>query len=129
IDAHVDTGWDAYAPMRGELALATDELTWMELLSPDIVEPSGKLDGRITLAGTRAQPACGGQAHLSSFNSELPALAITLSNGDVRMDAQADGSARIHGNLKSGEGTLNLDGTLGWRGTDTPLVLNVRGKN
>ncbi|HVR82188.1 MAG TPA: translocation/assembly module TamB domain-containing protein [Luteimonas sp.] len=129
IDAHIDTGWDEYAPLRGEIALNTDELTWMELLSPDIVEPTGKLDGRITLAGTRAQPALGGQAHLSNFDTELPALAITLSNGDVRMDAQPDGSARIHGSLRSGDGTLNLDGTLGWRGTDTPLVLNVRGKN
>ncbi|MFS8063556.1 MAG: translocation/assembly module TamB domain-containing protein [Luteimonas sp.] len=129
IDAHVDTGWDAYAPLRGEIALNTDELTWMELLSPDIVEPTGKLDGRVTLAGTRAQPALGGQAQLSDFSTELPALAITVSNGDVRMDAQPDGSARIHGSLKSGEGTLNLDGTLGWRGDDTPLVLNVRGNN
>ena len=129
IDAHVDTGWDAYAPLRGEIALDTDELTWMELLSPDIVEPTGKLDGHVTLAGTRAQPSLGGQAQLSNFSTELPALAITVSNGDVRMDAQPDGSARIHGSLKSGEGTLNLDGTLGWRGDDTPLVLNVRGDN
>jgi translocation and assembly module TamB len=129
IDAHVDTGWDAYAPLRGEIALDTDELTWMELLSPDIVEPTGKLAGHVTLAGTRAQPVLGGQAQLSGFSTELPALAITVSNGDVRMDAQADGSARIHGSLKSGEGTLNLDGTLGWRGDDTPLVLNVRGSN
>jgi translocation and assembly module TamB len=129
IDAHVDTGWDAYAPLRGEIALNTDELTWMELLSPDIVEPTGKLAGHVTLAGTRAQPALGGEAHLSDFSTELPALAITVGNGDVRMEAQPDGSARIHGSLKSGEGTLNLDGTLGWRGDDTPLVLNVRGSN
>jgi translocation and assembly module TamB len=129
IDAHVDTGWDAYAPLRGEIALNTDELTWMELLSPDIVEPTGKLAGHVTLAGTRAQPVLGGQAQLADFSTELPALAITVSNGDVRMDAQPDGSARIHGSLKSGEGTLNLDGTLGWRGDDTPLVLTVRGSN
>jgi translocation and assembly module TamB len=129
IDAHVASGWDAYAPLSGEIALNTDELTWMELLSPDIVEPTGKLEGHVTLAGSRAQPALGGDAHLSAFNTELPALAITLSDGDVRMDAQADGSARIHGSLRSGEGTLNLDGTLGWRGDGTPLVLNVRGSN
>jgi translocation and assembly module TamB len=101
----------------------------MELLSPDIVEPTGKLAGHVTLAGTRAQPVLGGQAQLADFSTELPALAITVSNGDVRMDAQPDGSARIHGSLKSGEGTLNLDGTLGWRGDDTPLVLTVRGSN
>jgi len=129
VDARIDTGWDAYAPLSGDVALNTDELTWMELLSPDIVEPTGRLDGRITLGGTRAQPALGGQAHLANFSTELPALAIVLQQGDVRLDAQADGSARIHGSVRSGEGTLNVDGTLGWRGDDTPLVLNVTGRN
>ncbi|MEO6366317.1 MAG: translocation/assembly module TamB domain-containing protein, partial [Luteimonas sp.] len=129
IDARIATGWDAYAPLSGDIALDTDELTWMELLSPDIVDPQGQLNGRITLGGTRAQPALGGQAQLSRFRTELPALAITLTDGNVRMDAQADGSARITGSLRSGEGTLTLDGMLGWRGESTPLVLNVRGKN
>nr|WP_255746377.1 translocation/assembly module TamB domain-containing protein [Lysobacter sp. CFH 32150] len=129
VDARISTGWDEYAPLAGEVALNTDELTWMELFSPDIVEPKGRLDGRIALGGTRAQPTLGGQAHLSEFNTELPALAITLQQGDVRLDAQPDGSARIRGSLKSGDGTLNLDGTLGWYGNDTPLVLNVRGAN
>ena len=129
VDAHIATGWDEYAPLSGEIALATDELTWMELLSPDIVEPTGRLDGRIVLAGTRRQPSLGGDAHLSGFSTELPALAITLHDGDVRLDAQPDGTARISGSLKSGEGTLNLDGSLGWQGDDTPLVLNVRGSN
>ena len=129
IDARIATGWDGYAPLSGEVVLDTDELTWMELLSPDIVEPTGRLDGRIALGGSRAQPSLGGQAHLSGFTTELPALAITLRDGDVRMTAQSDGTSRISGSLRSGDGTLNLDGTLGWRGDDTPLVLNVRGSN
>lgn len=134
IDAHVDTGWDAYTPLRGEIAFASDELTWMELLSPDIVAPTGLLDGRLTLAGTRAQPSLGGQARLSDFNTELPALAIRVSDGEVRMEAQPDGSARIQGSLHSGAGTLTLDGSLGWRrdlgsGLSPTLVLNVRGNN
>ena len=36
----------------------------------------GRLDGRIALAGTRAQPALGGQARLSDFRAEFPALAL-----------------------------------------------------
>lgn len=127
IDADVTTGWDAYSPLSGEIAASTDEITWMELFSPDIVEPQGKLDGRILLSGTRAQPLLGGQARLSQFTTELPALAITLRDGDLRLDAQPDGSARIAGSVRSGEGTLRIDGSLGWRGDDTPLLLNLRG--
>src|SRR5690606_22731764 len=71
----------------------------------------------------------GGNAQLSDFATEIPALAIHPSNGNVRLDALPDGSARISGSIQSGEGTLEIDGSLGWRGDDTPLVLNVRGSN
>ncbi|KRD31388.1 pathogenicity protein [Lysobacter sp. Root916] len=129
LDARIATGWDAYSPLEGDIALNTDELTWVELFSPDIVEPKGKLDGRIGLSGTRDAPRLSGQARLSEFSTELPALAIALQDGDVRLDAQPDGTARIVGRVRSGEGTLNIDGSLGWQGDDTPLVLNLRGKN
>jgi translocation and assembly module TamB len=133
VDAQVATGWDAYAPLQGELGFSTDALTWMELLSPDIVDPTGHLQGRVTLGGTRAQPALGGQAQLSAFRTEVPSLAITLRDGDLRLQAQPDGSARIDGRLRSGDGVLTVDGTLGWRSAagapSAPLVLNVRGDN
>ncbi|NUS39049.1 MAG: translocation/assembly module TamB, partial [Lysobacter sp.] len=129
VDAHLSTGWDAYAPLSGTLSLRTDALTWMELLSPDIVAPTGTLDARLGLGGTRAAPTLGGQAHLARFRTELPALAITLDDGDLRLDALPDGSARLRGSLRSGEGTLALDGTLGWRNSESPLQLSVRGRN
>nr|WP_166211231.1 translocation/assembly module TamB domain-containing protein [Lysobacter telluris] len=133
IDAQVATGWDAYARLQGQLGFSTDALTWMELLSPDIVDPAGRLQGHVTLGGTRAQPVLGGQAQLSGFHTEVPALALTLRDGNLRLQAQADGRARIDGRLRSGDGVLTVDGTLGWRGTagtpSAPLVLRVRGNN
>ena len=129
IDARVATGWDEFAPLSGEVKVNTDELTWMELFSPDIVEPTGKLDADLRLAGTRAAPVVGGEGHLQQFATELPALGIALSDGDLRMQAQADGNARILGRVRSGDGVLNVDGTLGWRSQDAPLVLNLRGEN
>lgn len=129
VDARIATGWDAYAPLAGEIGIDTDELTWMELFSPDIVEPKGRLEGRVTLAGTRAQPRLGGNAHLTGFTTELPALAILLQDGDVRLDALPDGTARIAGSVRSGDGVLNINGSLGWQGNDTPLVLALKGDN
>jgi translocation and assembly module TamB len=129
LQARLATGWDAYAPLSGEIALDTDELTWMELFSPDIVDPTGKLAGHVTLGGTRAAPTIGGSARLTQFATEIPALAIAPHDGDVRLDAMPDGTARIAGTLVSGDGTLRVDGTLGWRGGDTPLVLAISGRN
>ncbi|MFS8136784.1 MAG: translocation/assembly module TamB domain-containing protein [Thermomonas sp.] len=129
LDARIATGWDAYAPLEGQLRLNTDELTWLELLSPDIVQPTGNLDVNVRLSGTRAQPMIGGEGHLTHFATELPALGIAVQDGDVRLQAQPDGTAKIVGNLRSGDGVLNVDGTLGWRDQTTPLVLNLRGKD
>ena len=134
IDAQVTTGWDVAAPLSGRISLDTDELTWMEMFSPDIVEPTGRLSGDIALGGTRAQPRIGGQAQLSDFSTEIPSLAITLHNGNVQLQALPDGTARISGSVRSSSaagnpdsGVLTVDGSLGWRGNDTPLVLNLRG--
>jgi len=134
IDASIATGWDAYAPLAGEVRIATNELTWMELFSPDIVEPTGRLDANLRLAGTRAQPVIGGEGRLQSFATELPALGIVLRDGNLRMVAQADGNARIVGRVRSGDGVLDVEGTLVWRnqagtGQGAPLVLNLRGKD
>ena len=109
--------------------MSTDALTWMELFSPDIVEPTGKLDADLRLASTRAAPVVGGEGHLQDFATELPSLGIALHEGDLRMQAQPDGNARIVVRVRSGDGVLNVDGTLGWRNQDTPLVLNLRGEN
>jgi len=66
----------------------------------------------------------------------LPALAIDISDGNARLQALPDGSARIDGSLRTGPsggaagtGVLHVDGSLGWRGRDTPLVLDVRGND
>ncbi len=129
IRAEVSNGWDAYSPLSGSLVANVEDLTFVELFSPDIVEPSGRLTADITLGGTRAQPSIGGNARLTDFSTELPSLAIALEDGDVALDALPDGTARIAGSVRSGEGTLNIDGSLGWRGDDTPLVINLRGEN
>lgn len=129
VQGRVAMGWAAHAPLSGNVAIDTDELTWMELLSPDIVEPHGRLSGRITLAGTRLAPVLGGQARLTGFTTELPALGIALTQGEATLDALPDGSARIAGRVRSGEGVLTVDGRLGWRGTGAPLQLNLRGHN
>ena len=75
------------------------------------MDPKGTLDARITLGGTRARPQLGGQARLTKFSTEIPSLAIVLEDGDVRLEALPDGTARIAGQIRSGEGTLRVDGT------------------
>jgi len=129
VEARLDTGWDAYAPLSGRLTARTDQLTWMELLSPDIVEPQGRLDADLRFAGTRGGPAFAGSATLSAFRADLPALGTGLREGQVRLDADDGGTARIAGSAQVGEGTLRVDGTYDWRSPEAPLLLAVTGQN
>lgn len=131
LDARLATGWDAYAPLSGEVAFNINDLIWMELFSPDIVEPKGRLDGRINLAGTRDQPRLGGRAELSDFTTELPSLGIVLHDGRAVLAARDDGTASISGQVRSGNGdggVLAIDGTLGWQDDAPPLELRIHGE-
>lgn len=129
VDAQISTGWDSYAPLAGDLRINTSQIFWLELFSPDLVRPQGKIDGHITLAGTRAEPLLGGQASLTEFRGEMPAMGITLTDGSARLVALPDGNARIEATVRSGEGAINVLGSLGWRDTTSPLLLTVKGEN
>jgi translocation and assembly module TamB len=100
VDAQLASGWNADSALVGTVAIATTQIGWLELFSPDIVAPSGRLEGHLQLGGTRAHPRLGGDAQLSAFRAEVPALGITLRDGQLRMDAQPDGNARLSGQVE-----------------------------
>jgi len=129
IDAQLASGWAADSALSGTVALATSRVGWLELFSPDIVAPTGHVEGHLQLGGTRAHPRLGGDATLSNFQTEVPALGLTLREGSLRMSAQPDGNARLEGQVRSGEGVLHVDGTLGWGQETNPLQVHVTGKN
>ena len=129
VSARVDTGWDEFAPLSGNIDVDMRDLSWLEIFVPDIVDPSGTLEGNILLAGTRGNPGLGGNAQLANLHAEVPAYGLVLSQGNLSLRAQGDGNARLSGSVRSGDGILNINGTLGWRGQDTPVVLNINGNN
>lgn len=129
VNAKVQTGWDAAAPLNGELYLNMARLYWLELFSPDIVRPTGLIEGHVSLRGTRSQPSLGGEATLTDFKGEFPALGLTFEQGKGSFTAQPDGSARITAQANSGKGTLYVDGGLSWFGDAQPLQLNIHGEN
>ncbi|GAB3066964.1 translocation/assembly module TamB domain-containing protein [Stenotrophomonas tumulicola] len=129
VNARVQTGWDANAPLNGELYLNMARLYWLELFSPDIVRPTGLIEGHVSLRGTRGQPSLGGEARLSDFTGEFPALGLNFEQGKGSFVAQPDGSAKIAAQANSGQGTLYVDGGLSWFGDAQPLQLNIHGEN
>lgn len=128
VDARVATGWSDSSPLVGDVYLNMSRLYWLELFSADLVRPTGLLEGHVSLRGERGQPQIGGQAKLSNFAGEFPAMGLNLSEGSGELVAQADGSARIRASVKTGgAGALRVDGGLSLFGQEQPLQLDITG--
>ena len=129
VDATFNTGWEPYSPLTGELYTYISQLFWLELFSPDLVRPRGVVRGHMSVRGTRETPLMAGQLLLEDFQGELPALGLSLTDGQGSLDAQPDGSARLSASVSSGGGKLNVDGSLSWFGQATPLQLDIHGRD
>lgn len=110
VDGHFEGPRDVDGPLSGELTLEVAQLAWLELFSPDLAAPSGRLRGRFDLVGSRAAPRVSGQLTLQDFAGELPALGIALRNSSVHVSAVGDDMLTISARLDSGEGVLQVDG-------------------
>ena len=129
VDARVATGWSDSSPLVGDIHLNMSRLYWLELFSADLVRPTGLLEGHVSLRGVRGQPQIGGQAKLSNFAGEFPALGLNLTEGSGGLVAQPDGSARIQASVNTGgTGALRVDGGLSLFGQEQPLQLNITGE-
>lgn len=129
VSARVRTGLADTAALSGDLTLDVRDLTWIELFSEDIAAPTGRLQGQLLLAGSRRQPQLSGKAQLQPFSAELPALGVKLAEGAFTLVGNADGTTRLVGSVRSGEGVLAVDGSLNFRDAAAPLQLGLRGAN
>jgi translocation and assembly module TamB len=129
ISGELQTGLDQFAALKGKLLLDVHELTWLELSSPDMADPKGRLTGQIFLSGNRNAPKINGDAHLTQFSAELPALGIKMTEGDITLRGEPGGQARLKGVLSSGKGKLQLEGSLDLADKNSPLQLSLKGEN
>lgn len=129
VEATLATGLADDAPLAAELRLAIDDLTWLELFSPDIVRPAGRLRGDLRLGGSRAEPTVDGSATLSGFTTELPALGITLREGEFDVGGDDRGRFRLDGSVASGQGRLEVEGRMRPLQGATRFVAIVRGQD
>lgn len=129
ISGDLKSGFNEFSPVNGRLALDVHQLTWLELTSPDIADPEGRLLGQLFLSGTRNAPKINGDARLSQFSAELPALGIRITEGDVSLVGDANGEARLTGVLSSGKGKLQINGSLNLADKNSPLRVGLKGEN
>lgn len=98
-------------PLRGELAFALGDLTFLSVLSPEIEAAAGTISSDFRITGTLENPVPEGDLRLAEASVALatPGLSITDISVDMRSSAGAELS--FDGQATSGEGTLSLNGS------------------
>ena len=113
--------------LGGELALRLDSLAPLELLTSQLANVQGRLDGHFGFAGTLAQPAVTGQASVDGFAAELPVLGLKLTDGALALHAPDAQHLELDGHVRSGKGTLNVAGSYGLT-AQAPSAITLTGQ-
>lgn len=116
LDARVSVGMAADdGTIDGELTVRVDDVSRIDPLLPGVDILAGRLNGELTLGGTRAQPAAEGEATLTDGRVRVPDLGITLKSLELSVASGAGGALRYAGTALSGDGTLRIDGETSLR--------------
>lgn len=99
--------------LAGQLALHLDSLAPLELLTAELANVKGNLDGNFHFAGTLAQPAITGQARVDGFAAEVPSAGLKLTQGQLAIATSDAREFQIDGSVQSGKGTLTVAGSAG----------------
>jgi translocation and assembly module TamB len=105
--------------LRGMLRAQLNELEWLTLFVPELLQPRGRLQLQAELGGRVEQPEVRGEATLEAGRAGIAGLGITFE--DVRASVRSDGTRRmiVQAEGRSGPGTLKIDGHVEL-GTETP---------
>ncbi|ULU27145.1 translocation/assembly module TamB domain-containing protein [Dyella terrae] len=118
----------AQQSLGGHVGIHVSNLRLLEIFTTEVVNPKGAMNGDFNLAGTLSAPAISGQANLTDFAAEIPAMGLKLSQGHVSIGTTDAQHFRIDGTLHSGDGNVVLAGTASL-GADAQSVLTVKGSN
>ncbi|OOG60384.1 pathogenicity protein [Rhodanobacter sp. C03] len=116
----------AQQSLGGQLNLRLNNLAFLELLSNDMANVKGRLDGAFHFAGTLQQPAISGQATAADFATEIPAAGLKLSQGRLLVSTTDAQQFRIDGNVQSGKGSVSINGIAGL-GANARTTITLKG--
>jgi translocation and assembly module TamB len=101
--------FDINAPLSGRAEMDLSELRWLELLTPGIRQISGRLEGRMTVEGSRQRPLLHGIMELSEAEADIPDAGLTLR--DIQASVRAsDSRLDLTATLQSGPGAIRANG-------------------
>lgn len=97
--------------LTGTMTARLPSVAVIEVLTPQLVDVNGSATLQAALSGTLQQPELSGELQVSGFAAEVPRLGLKLRDGKLTVKPQTEGPFLIAGQLRSGEGQLQFDGT------------------
>ncbi len=116
----------AQQSLGGQLDLRLNNLAFIELLSSEVANVRGGLNGNFRFGGTLKQPAITGQANLSDFAAEVPTAGLKLVKGRLSVSTTDARQFFVNGSVESGKGTLAISGSAGL-GASAQTAITLKG--
>ena len=108
---------NAPAPrIAGKIHAAMPTLAPFGAFVPAVANLDGAVNAEIDVGGTMARPEFTGSIDATKLQADLGGLGIKLRDGRVRGEARGTGGFKLDGEVASGNGRLEFDGTMNERG-------------
>ncbi len=112
VNADLTHGFSADAAMAGQASFQVERLSIIEMLTADLRDVSGKLNGDVQLGGTPRAPVIEGTLALRDGYALVPALGTAVSKIDLSLQGSPQGRLTVAGQALMGSGTVKVDGYL-----------------
>ncbi len=98
-------------PLSGQITTKIDDLSFIQILTPEVEDLKGNVDVDLRIAGTISKPEIKGHTRLAA-EVFLPSAGIQLE--DIKLDVTSPNNKTLalQAQMKSGEGQLDLNGTV-----------------
>ena len=120
----------ADASVRGEIKAAFHDLSPLALFFPQFYQTRGTIDGGWQVSGTLQHPHLRGKLTLNDGAADIPRLGIHLHDAQLALSGDGGETLKLQGQVRSGKGSLNLDGSLDLRDNDAwSAALRLHGQD
>lgn len=130
LELGIDNIMSGSSPIVGEGSIRVDDASVFASFAPDLSNPSGRIEGSMSIAGRMDAPALLGEIRLLDGSVSIRRAGITVTDINIALSQDAPASLALTGSARSGDGVLTIDGkTLLAGDTGLKTDLTISGEN
>ena len=96
--------------IRGSSSLTVPDASIAAIFLPDISDPTGRIDGDLSVTGSLAAPDYSGEVRLEDAAFGVRPAGIRITDLALRLSQLDAGRLQVRGSARSGEGEMRIDG-------------------